>query len=170
MNPSVRKCGSMRFRQAIMRRAAADHVARMTATCADKGYDAVEFDNLDSWTRLGGATPFDRADTVAYASLLVTESHDLGLAVAQKNAAELIHSGDARSIGFDFAVVEECGTYDECDVFADYYHDAVIAIEYSRSSLASACAAIGDRSAVVQRDLYLRTPGQSGYVFARCDG
>ena len=36
------------------RRRAADWVAQMTDGCASKGFEAVEYDNLDSWTRFDG--------------------------------------------------------------------------------------------------------------------
>ena len=42
----------------------------MIETCARKGFAAVEFDNLDSWTRFDGTdrageVPFDQGDAVA---------------------------------------------------------------------------------------------------------
>jgi hypothetical protein len=44
----------------------------MVDACAAKGFQAVEFDNLDSWTRfdgtdLEGQVPFGRDEAVAYA-------------------------------------------------------------------------------------------------------
>ena len=86
----------------------------MIETCARKGFDAVEFDNLDSWTRFdgtdrAGAVPFDEDDAVAYAARLTAIAHALGLAVGQKNTPQLDASTSLDVIGFDFAVVEECG-------------------------------------------------------------
>ena len=40
---------------AMTRRAVADLVGRWIDRCAADGYDAVEPDNIDSWTRSGGA-------------------------------------------------------------------------------------------------------------------
>ena len=76
------------------RTAAAAWVKPMTQECADKGFQAVEFDNLDSWTRfqdspVASQPPFGRAEAVAYAALLVADAHAAGLAAAQKNTAEL---------------------------------------------------------------------------------
>lgn len=36
-------------------------------------------------------------------------THAVGMAAAQKNAADLLYNGLYEAIGFDFAVVEECG-------------------------------------------------------------
>ena len=56
--------------------------------CAARGYQAVEPDNLDSWTRSRGLLTED--GNVALAALIAADAHELGLAVAQKNAVELV--------------------------------------------------------------------------------
>jgi len=97
-----------RKRDRIFRR-----IARIVARCAAKGFEAVELDNLDSWTRFTDA-PFDRRDAVAHARRLIRRAHRLGLAVGQKNAPQLA----GRRIGFDFAIAEECARYRECGRYA----------------------------------------------------
>ena len=72
----------------------------MIQGCADKGYDAVEYDNLDSWTRFDGTpladeVPFEKPDALAYAKLLASRAHALNLAVAQKNTADITPSSRA---------------------------------------------------------------------------
>ena len=47
------------IRNANKRSRAADWVQQMIQGCADKGYDAVEYDNLDSWTRFDGPARLD---------------------------------------------------------------------------------------------------------------
>lgn len=132
---------------------------RWIRTCARKGFDAVEADNLDSWTRSAGM--LTRRDNVRYARLLIKRAHAAGLAIAQKNTAGLAH----RKL-FDFAVVEECQRYKECGHFRAAYGDQVIEIEYRRRDFEAACAA---RSIpIVLRDRLLRTPGKAGYVYAAC--
>lgn len=134
-------------------------VGRWIDRCAASGFQAVEFDNLDSWTRSAGV--LRRADNVRYARLLIRRAHAAGLAVGQKNAAGL-----ARLRLFDFAVVEECQRYRECDRFTRAYGDQVIEIEYRRRDFEAACAA---RSIpIVLRDRLLRVPGARGYRFATC--
>lgn len=139
-------------------------VTRWIHGCARDGFAAVEFDNLDSFTRSRGA--LNRSDAAAYASRLVARAHAAGLAAAQKNTAELLAA--SRRIGWDFAVVEECQIYRECGAFTRGYGDAVIEIEYRRSAFGAACRARGDRIAVLWRDRPLRRPGQSGYRYASC--
>jgi len=124
--------------------------------CAEDGFDAVEPDNLDSWTRSGGA--LDRADAVATARLLIARAHAAGLAIAQKNAPEL--AGD--ELGFDFAITEDCAAFAQCSVFASTY-DVVLDVEYGP------CAPGPEHVRVLRRDFGLTTPGTPGYVFQECD-
>ena len=79
------------LRTPAKRRALARIVGRWTDRCADDGFAAVEYDNLDSFTRSRGL--LTAADARAYASRLVSRAHDSGLAAAQKNRAQ----GTARS-------------------------------------------------------------------------
>jgi hypothetical protein len=145
--------------------AAADHLAQMIETCATKGFDAVEYDNLDAWTRLDNL-PFDEQDTVEFATIITQSAHSFGLAVGQKNTAQLLPQ--RTTIGFDFAVVEECGEFAECDVFTDEYGALVVGIEYSDDGFSAACSAIGDAVSVVRRDLFVTLPGSDSYVFDEC--
>jgi hypothetical protein len=136
--------------------------------CAEAGFDAVEIDNLDSFSRSGGA--LTASDNIALARLLAERAHANGLAIGQKNAAEL--SRDlADEVGFDFAVAEECHRFDECASYTDVYGAAVIDIEYSddlRGSFADACADEETPVSTVLRDRYLVAAGAPGYVFALC--
>ncbi len=129
--------------------------------CADDGYQAVEFDNLDSYTRFTGIT---LGDNVAFATLLVAAVHDRGLDAGQKNSAELGTVG-RDDIGYDFVVSEECFVYDECGVYTEVYGDRVIDIEYDDTDLDGLCD-YGDLpplTIVRDRDL---TPGGT---FWSCD-
>ena len=98
--------------------------------------------------------------------MLVTNTHALGLAAAQKNTAELLGFKDA--IGFDFAVVEQCGEYSECTTFSNAYNGNMVGIEYTDAAFQSACNAIGDTSAIVRRDVQVTAPGSSTYVIDQC--
>ncbi|GGR78048.1 hypothetical protein GCM10010252_15890 [Streptomyces aureoverticillatus] len=130
--------------------------------CARAGFDAVEPDNLDSYARSDDR--LDTADAAAFARLLVRRAHDQGLAIAQKNTAELLD----KRVGFDFAVVEECGQYDECGAFAAAYDRKVFDIEYETKGYDAACRGWGDKLSVVLRDRDVRPAGESGYVYRRC--
>lgn len=145
----------------------ADRVGTWIDECAAAGFDAVEFDNLDSPSRSSGRVT--TADAESLAALLVTRAHTAGLAAAQKNVAE--HSTSMRTIGFDFAIAEGCAQFDECDAYVNAYGDAVIAIEYSDAQdvpFASFCESSSRPSAAVLRDRDLTTPGEAGYVARWC--
>ncbi|MGV9342218.1 endo alpha-1,4 polygalactosaminidase [Streptomyces sp. NPDC003688] len=128
--------------------------------CARKGFDAVEPDNYDSYTR--SHRLLSAADAVAYMRLLTRHAHARHLAVGQKNAAELTDRRTAA--GLDFAVTEECGQYDECGVYAKAYDDRVLDVEYTDTGLRRALARWGGRLSIVRRDLEVATPGEPGYV------
>ncbi|WFB11875.1 endo alpha-1,4 polygalactosaminidase [Streptomyces sp. LX-29] len=139
-------------------------VGRWIDGCARSGYQALEPDNLDSYERSDGR--LDKGDNIAFARLLAARAHRAGLAIGQKNTTELLP--ERASIGFDFAVVEECGRYDECEEYAEAYRDRVFVIEYSDADFRKACAAWGGRLSIVSRDLDVRPAGEEGYAFRRC--
>jgi len=154
------------------RRRAARWVAPMIRACAERGFEAVEFDNLDSWTRfngtpLGPKVPFDKRDALAYARLLTSRAHDLDLAVGQKNTAQLT-ARQAGRVGFDFAIAEECGRWRECGRYTAVYGDEVIVIEYRRRDFRRSCDRVGDRVSVVLRDRLVSTPAKARYVYDSC--
>ncbi|CAM5549998.1 hypothetical protein Sdia_47020 [Streptomyces diastaticus subsp. diastaticus] len=147
-----------------LRRAAADRVGRWIDGCAQRGFDAVEPDNYDSFTRSDGL--LDAADAQAYLALLVKRAHSRGLAVAQKNTAEL--AGDRKRLGLDFAVAEECGEYEECGVYDKAFDGRVLVVEYTESGLERACEAADGRLSVVLRDRDVLPEGEEGFVRAGC--
>ncbi|MCO8273789.1 endo alpha-1,4 polygalactosaminidase [Actinoplanes sp. TRM 88003] len=135
------------------------------STCAAKGFKAVEPDNLDSWTRSGGR--LKKADALAYAASLSAYAHGRNLAVGQKNTAELSRA-ESRTAGFDFAVAEECGEWDECDAYTGTYGDNVVVIEYTQGGFTKACTQFGRRLSIVLRDLDVSAPGSGTYKFKSC--
>lgn len=141
------------IRSAGKREKLAKIVAGWTKGCARKGYEAVEYDNLDSFLRSDGL--MKRRHAVAYARLLTKAAHRAGLAVGQKNLAGF----RGTKVGFDFAVAEECGRYDECGRYAREYGRRVVVIEYRRQDFRATCREYGDRLSVVYRDLALRPDG-----------
>jgi hypothetical protein len=134
--------------------------------CAADGFDAVEFDNLDTFTRSEGALTFD--DNAALAALLVRIAHEADLAAGQKNAAEYADELAGRA-GFDFAVAEECAAFDECEAYTAVYGDAVVDIEYT-DQLPEDFAQLCERAphSTVLRDRALSEPGDADYAFALC--
>jgi len=154
------------------RRKAAAWVGQMIEGCAKGGYEGVEFDNLDSWTRFNGTplakkVPFGKPEALAFAKLLAKRSHALGLAVGQKNAAGITKT-EAADVGFDFAVAEECARYRECDRYTNIYGGRVIEIEYRQKDFEKACADNDPEHPIVLRDKLVSTPNKPRYVFDLC--
>lgn len=152
---------------------AADWVAPMVRACRRKGFEAVEFDNLDSWTRFDGTpsegqVPFGRRDAVAYARLLVSLAHANGLAAAQKNTAGLSRRVSRVRIGFDFVVAEECGRWHECRAYREVFGRHVLAIEYRWRDFTRTCRLHGAAISVVLRDVQLSRPGSDSYRYRSC--
>ena len=144
----------------------------MIEGCAEKGYAAVEYDNLDSWTRFDGTpladeVPFAKPDALAYAKLLTRRAHERGMAVAQKNTAD-INRKQSKRVGFDFAIAEECSRYNECDRYQHVYGNHVIEIEYRRKDFRKACRTVGPDISVVLRDRLVTRPGSRSYVYDAC--
>jgi hypothetical protein len=154
------------------RRRIADLVQPWIETCARKGFDAVEYDNLDSWTRFDGTpregdVPFGKRQALRFARLIARRAHARGLAVAQKNTVELTRA-QVRRAGFDFAIAEECGRYRECDGYQRLYGDRFVVIEYRRRDFGAACRAVGRQVSVVLRDRNVTAPGSRTYRYDEC--
>ena len=81
---------------------------------AQKGCDAVEPDNVDGYSNDNGFN-LTGADQLDYNRFIAAEAHLRGLSVGLKNDTDQLSDlvGD-----FDWALNEECFTYDECDLYA----------------------------------------------------
>jgi hypothetical protein len=89
--------------------------ARMR-TCARKGFDAVEPDNVDGYANPTGF-PLRRSDALRFTRWLARTARGLGMAVGLKNSTGLV---SALAPHFDFAVVEQCLQYDECERYRPF--------------------------------------------------
>lgn len=126
-------------------------VGRWLEGCARDGFDAVELDNLDSFSRSHHLVK--RRHAKAFARALTRRAHRLGLSVGQKNWAPF----DGRRVGFDFAIAEECGQWRECKEYVAHYGRQVLVVEYRDAGFRRACRQQG--VAVVRRDLALSRHG-----------
>jgi len=131
--------------------------------CKQAGFNAVEIDNLDSFSRSHALlTETNAVDAMA---LFSARAHQAGLAIAQKNSAEIV--GRRADLGTDFAVSEECNRYSGCDVYQNGYGDHVIVIEYRVADFQSGCSKFPTLS-IILRDLNLVTPAAGAYVYDAC--
>jgi hypothetical protein len=118
------------------------------AMCAAKGFDGVEFDNVNGYSNDSGF-PLTSADQLAYDRWLADAAHDLGLAVGLKNTLDLATELEP---DFDFAILEQCFQYRECGL-ASPFIDAgkpVVDIEYSLAK-SSFCAKAADLGITAMR-------------------
>ncbi|MEQ1874919.1 MAG: endo alpha-1,4 polygalactosaminidase [Ilumatobacteraceae bacterium] len=131
--------------------------------CAASGFQAVEIDNLDTYSRFPASLSAD--DAVEFARALAERAHTAGLAIGQKNAVDLVvRRGET---DFDFAVVEQCNVYDECDQFTAGYDDQVYIIEYEREAFERGCTEYAGLS-IVLRDVGLSVRGSPSHVYDSC--
>lgn len=97
--------------------------------CREKGFDGIEADLADGYTRDSGF-PLTADDQLAYNRMLADLAHDRGLSIGLKNdldqVAELVDH-------FDFAVNEQCFEYGECAKLAPFVRagKAVFNAEYA---------------------------------------
>ena len=91
-------------------------IAERFDMCRAKGFDAVEPDNVDGYANDTGF-PLTAAEQLVFNRMVATLAHQRGLAVALKNDPDQVPQlvGD-----FDFAVVEQCAEYQECDQFEPF--------------------------------------------------
>jgi hypothetical protein len=84
--------------------------------CQSKGFDAVEPDNIDSYTNTPGFST-SPADQIAYNEWIASTVHGLGMAVFQKNDLDQIST---LLPYFDGILDEECNHNSECDTLTPY--------------------------------------------------
>jgi hypothetical protein len=103
--------------------------------CRDKGFDAVDPDNVDSF-EIGNKTgfPLKAGDAIRYLRFLADEAHKRGLAIGLKNATEI---APKLLDVMDFAVTEDCFDQGWCPVSRNFTNrnKAVFAIEYTDNGI-----------------------------------
>lgn len=84
--------------------------------CREKGFDAVEPDNMEGYANNSGF-PLSAHEQLVYNEWVAGEVRSLGMAVLQKNDGE-----QTRELlpYFDGALSEQCNEYSECADFAPY--------------------------------------------------
>ncbi len=98
-------------------------------TCRAKGFDGVEFDNVDGYQNATGFG-LSRADQLAFNRWLARAAHAQGLSVGLKNALGIAQELEP---DFDFAIVEQCFHYRECGLTKPFVdaRKSVVVIEYA---------------------------------------
>jgi hypothetical protein len=96
--------------------------------CANKGFDAIEFDNVDGYKNDSGF-PLHGPDQLRYNVFLANGAHRRGLSAVLKNDLGQV---DALLPYFDVALNEQCHQYRECDKLDPFVDagKAVFGVEY----------------------------------------
>ncbi|MFI1176074.1 endo alpha-1,4 polygalactosaminidase [Streptomyces melanogenes] len=130
-------------------------MAKRFDMCRDKGFDAVEPDNMDGYDNETGF-PLTASHQLAYNRLIARLAHDRGMAVGLKNDLDQIPElvGD-----FDFAVNEQCAEFGECDQLSPFVKagKAVFNVEYKLAPGKFCDAARGLRLSAMRKELELGT-------------
>jgi len=96
--------------------------------CAKRGFDGVEFDNVDGYANRTGF-PLSGTDQLRYDAWLANQAHRSGLSVALKNDL-----GQVRRLlsYFDWALDEQCFQFHECGRLRPFTRagKAVMEVEY----------------------------------------
>ncbi|GGP40975.1 endo alpha-1,4 polygalactosaminidase [Streptomyces melanogenes] len=130
-------------------------MAKRFDMCREKGFDAVEPDNMDGYDNETGF-PLTASHQLAYNRLIARLAHDRGMAVGLKNDLDQIPElvGD-----FDFAVNEQCAEFGECDQLSPFVKagKAVFNVEYKLAPGKFCDAARGLRLSAMRKELELGT-------------
>jgi hypothetical protein len=96
--------------------------------CVQKGFDAVEPDNVDAYANDSGF-PLKAADQLRFNRYIARAAHARGLSVGLKNDLD---QAAALEPDFDWALNEQCFQYTECDRLQPFVRagKAVFVAEY----------------------------------------
>jgi hypothetical protein len=97
--------------------------------CRSKGFDGIELDNVDGYQNNTGFA-LTASDQLTFNRALAASAHARGLSVGLKNDLDQVTD----LVGnFDWALNEECFTYDECDQLHPFVAagKAVFNVEYT---------------------------------------
>lgn len=96
--------------------------------CKQKGFDAIEPDNVDGYTNRTGF-PLAARDQIAFNSWLASAAHARGLSIGLKNDLDQVRELEPL---FDWALSEQCFEYKECNLLKPFLDagKAVLEVEY----------------------------------------
>ena len=147
---------------------------RRLAMCADKGFDAVEPDNLQNDQNVTSGV-ITRQDQLDFNGWLADRAHAHGLAIFQKNGPDYVLQADRQGRLmvdlFDGTLNESCQRYRECGPLAEYVRRGKLAlnVEYRKADLnCAAMNSLGVNS--IFKDLYLVGKLQKAYKRVSCAG
>jgi hypothetical protein len=144
--------------------------ARLSSWCKDKGFDAVEPDNLDGWNNNPGF-PITEAENVSYDLAIASAAHALGLSVGVKNLMADLSTQNIPSVqnAFDWALTEQCFEYGQCPSYEQSFAamgKATWDVEYTGTPSCPSASAAHMNAQL--RDMDRVAPSGSGYAYDPC--
>ena len=125
-------------------------------TCRDKGFDAVEFDNVDGYANASGF-PLTAADQLAFNEALAALARERRLTPVLKNdleqAEELVGT-------FGMLLLEQCVEFDECDLAAPFLDRRLLVVDVEYDVTPAEGCPIAERLGITMifKDLALDAP------------
>ncbi len=139
--------------------------------CKDKGFDAVEPDNLQNDENIKGGL-ISTQQQIDFNGWFADTAHAYGLAVFQKNGPDKIllkdRTGKMMVDKFDGILNEECQQYDECQPLNEYVKRGKLAlnVEYAVAPNCSLSNMLNINT--IRKDLNLTGGNMSGYKRLTC--
>lgn len=136
-------------------------------TMNNMGCDGIEPDNIDAYTNANNL-PLNESTTLDYMQFLTDSAHGFNMSVALKNAGDLVNkklpNGKTVMQAHDFALVEQCYEYNECDAFLPFVaaNKAVFIVEYKGTASTWAASASCKDANAKNFDAYLMNLNLNG--------
>lgn len=138
--------------------------------CKDKGFDALEPDNLQNDENAGGKITLQQQ--IDFNGWIADVAHEYGLAIFQKNGPNKIlnvdRTGKKMVDKFDGILNEECQQYGECAPLAEYTKRGKLALNVEYSKVLDCNLSNSLQINSIKKDLGLTGAGMSGYILQSC--
>lgn len=143
--------------------------------CKDKGFDALEPDNLQNDENVtSGTKTITLSEQLDFNGWVADEAHAAGLAVFQKNGPDKVllkdRTGKMMVEKFDGILNEQCQQFSECDPLGEYSKRGKLALDVEyKAGLTVDCAASAKLQInALKKDLLLVGMNASGYLRTAC--
>ncbi len=139
--------------------------------CKDKGFDAVEPDNLQNDENVSGGR-VTRQQQIDFNGWIADMAHEYGLAVFQKNGPDKIllkdRTGKMMVDKFDGILNEECQQFGECASLSEYVKRGKLALNTEYSQTPNCVRSRELKINTMKRDRGLSSPSMPGYKRISC--
>ena len=142
------------------------------AMCKQKGFDALEPDNLQNDENISGRKRPTLQQQIDFNGWVADAAHAAGLAVFQKNGPDKIlvrdRTGKMMVEKFDGILNEQCQEYGECNALGEYSKRGKLVLDTEYDANLNCSLSNSLKLNMIKRDLDLKAPGQRGYKRSSC--